>query len=203
MELEEFKQNIAYNLIWFRKKNGLTQLQLAEKLNYSDKAISKWERAESLPDAFTLQQIAEFYGITLDDFLVKERKAPIFNTGKKKFIISIMSATLVWVVAAAIYMIVGLVFTSIKEAWFSFVWAVPVTGIVLLVFSCLWGKHWMQFASATLILWGITLGLYATFETFMSQNNLWWLFFIAAIPVQLLFVLWLFLKRTKKNKNLE
>lgn len=203
MEINEFKETVAYNLIWFRKKNGLTQLQLAEKLNYSDKAISKWERAESMPDAFTLQQLAEFYDISLDDFLVKQRRAPIFNTEKKKLIISIMSTTLVWVIATGIYMIVGLVLNSIDDAWLSFVWAFPVSGIVLTVFSVLWGKYWMTFASASLILWGIATSLYVTFMYFMPVNNLWWLFFIAAIPVQLLFSLWLVLKFIRKTKVAE
>ena len=61
----EFKQIVARNITNLRKTNGLTQLELAEKLNYSDKAISKWERGESLPDVYMLQVIAEMFGIRL------------------------------------------------------------------------------------------------------------------------------------------
>ena len=50
----ELKKIVTENLIYYRKINKLTQLQLAEKLNYSDKAISKWERGESLPDLYIL-----------------------------------------------------------------------------------------------------------------------------------------------------
>ena len=68
----EFKKIVVENLIYYRKINKLTQLQLAEKLNYSDKAISKWERGESLPDIYILSNIAEIYGITLNDLVMKQ-----------------------------------------------------------------------------------------------------------------------------------
>ena len=62
----DFKKIVVENLIYYRKLNKLTQLQLAEKLNYSDKAISKWERAESIPDIIILKQIADLFGVTVD-----------------------------------------------------------------------------------------------------------------------------------------
>ena len=49
---------IASNLTKYRKNLGLTQLELAEKLNYSDKTLSKWERGESIPDIVTLKQLS-------------------------------------------------------------------------------------------------------------------------------------------------
>ena len=52
------KQNFARNLLAYRKARGLTQSQLAEKLNYSDKSISKWERGDVLPDIVTISMIA-------------------------------------------------------------------------------------------------------------------------------------------------
>ena len=52
-----------------RKKNNWTQAKLADKLNYSDKAISKWERAEAVPDIETLHALAELFGVTVDYFL--------------------------------------------------------------------------------------------------------------------------------------
>ena len=69
--MEELKNVIADNLINLRKSNKLTQLELAEKLNYSDKAISKWERGESLPDIIILKQLAEMYGVSVDYILTE------------------------------------------------------------------------------------------------------------------------------------
>ena len=65
---EDIKQTIASNLSGYRKKAGLTQQQLADKLNYSDKAVSKWERAEAIPDVIVLKSIADIYGVKVDDF---------------------------------------------------------------------------------------------------------------------------------------
>ena len=66
---EEIKNNFSKNLSRLRKDNGLTQLALAEKLNYSDKAISKWERGEGLPDAYVLSKMSELFGVTVDYML--------------------------------------------------------------------------------------------------------------------------------------
>ena len=63
LAMNDIKQTIADNLVGYRKKAGLTQQQLAEKLNYSDKAVSKWERAEAIPDVVVLKTIADIYGI--------------------------------------------------------------------------------------------------------------------------------------------
>ena len=75
MEREEkLRRNIANNLIHYRKESNLTQLELAEKLQYSDKAISKWERGESVPDIFILHTLADLYSCSVDDFLSERIK---------------------------------------------------------------------------------------------------------------------------------
>ena len=66
---EQLKNRIAKNLTFYRENAGQTQLELAEKLNYSDKSISKWERGEGIPGVFVLTQIAQLYGVTVNDLL--------------------------------------------------------------------------------------------------------------------------------------
>jgi len=68
--MEDIKSIVAKNISELRQANKMTQMELAEKLNYSDKAISKWERAESSPDISVLVEIADLFGVTLD-YLVK------------------------------------------------------------------------------------------------------------------------------------
>ena len=68
MEKEELKSRVADNIAFYRKRAGLTQLELAEKLNYSDKAISKWERGDGLPDLVVLNEMANIFGININDF---------------------------------------------------------------------------------------------------------------------------------------
>ena len=80
---EQFKAIVAKNLANYRKINNLTQLDLAEKLSYSDKAISKWERGESLPDLYTLQRIADLYGITINDLAYEKQEIIKPKTIKK------------------------------------------------------------------------------------------------------------------------
>ena len=63
------RKTVAKNIAQYRKAHHDTQLDLATKLNYSDKSVSKWERGESLPDVYILSQIAELYGVSVDFLL--------------------------------------------------------------------------------------------------------------------------------------
>ena len=67
MDSEKLKQRIGANIAAFRREKGITQAELAEKLNYTDKAVSKWERGESIPDVTTLVQVAELFSVSLDE----------------------------------------------------------------------------------------------------------------------------------------
>ena len=79
---QALKRLVADNITMYRKANGLTQIQLAEKLNYSDKAVSKWERGESLPDLYILMQIVDMFGITLNDLVTKQEQPKKVNKSK-------------------------------------------------------------------------------------------------------------------------
>lgn len=199
--LEDFKKIVADNLIRYRKASNLTQLELAEKLNYSDKAVSKWERGESIPDAWVLKEIADIYSISVDDLLTKNQKpAKVPFSIKKAFknkrmIITLLSAGLVWLIACIAF--VALQFTNhTKIAYLSFIYAIPVSSIVCLVFSSLWAKKWVSGIFTTIIIWGSFLSIFLS----INKTN-FWLIFIIAIPLQVLTVLWFFLlKETKKIK---
>ena len=73
--MENVKQIIAKNLVELRKQNRLTQLELAERLNYSDKAVSKWERGESIPDVITMKALADLFSVSVDYFIRKSRSS--------------------------------------------------------------------------------------------------------------------------------
>ena len=105
--MEELKDIVARNLTACRKAAGLTQLQLAEKLNYSDKAVSKWERGESLPDVYVLCELAKLYGVTLD-YLVTEhadKKPALYGREKRRtrILVVAMSCLLVWFIATLVF----------------------------------------------------------------------------------------------------
>ena len=128
--MKELKDIIASNLINLRKTNKMTQLELAEKLNYSDKAISKWERGESIPDVFIIKQLADMYGVSVDYILsehtmrekIKQKiKKPTLNN---KLIITILSTLCVWLLAC-----VGFVVTLVVPNGHNCLTWVPLTSL--------------------------------------------------------------------------
>ena len=97
---EKLRQLIAENIAYYRKLNGDTQAGLAEKLSYSDKSVSKWERGDGTPDIFILSHIASLYGITVQD-LLREKK--VAKTRTRHLLISLLSVGLVWLVMTVLF----------------------------------------------------------------------------------------------------
>ena len=185
----DFKLIVAKNIIKYRKANGLTQLELAEKLNYSDKAISKWERGESLPDVYMLQVIADMFGTTLND-LVSENIESVkpkskFNRG----IITALSIGLTWLVAVVFYVLLSI--ANISMSWLTFIYALPASLIVSIVFSNIFNYRFSLFLSISGLFYSIPLAICCTVNW---ANNVAELFYIA-IPLQILTILWFFRKK--------
>ena len=140
MNDEKLKTQLGANIVTYRKRSGLTQAKLAERLNYSDKAVSKWERGESMPDVLTLIQLAELFEITLDELLADPDAIPKDKGGRieqvmeaavektlkrkanKKVILGLCSL-LVWFVALFVYVVVSSM--DIPKSWVTFFYAIP------------------------------------------------------------------------------
>ena len=143
----EFRGIVAANITLYRKACGLTQLELAEKLNYSDKAVSKWERGESLPDLYVLHQIANMFGITLNDLVnVVETPKPNVNKNDRK-VVMLLSMGLTWLVAIVVFAALKIFETPM--IWMPFIYAIPVTAIVSIVFCNIYKLHNMNFLRKT------------------------------------------------------
>ena len=185
----ELKNIIAQNIIELRKRDKLTQAELAEKLNYTDKAISKWERGESIPSVEILKQIADMFGVTVD-FLLKEgsfedkQDMVLHREGiKNKITITALMVTVVWCIATLIYVYVQI---NLKiNAWPLFVWAVPASCLVLAVCNFKWGKRIYGLYISSLLIWSLLTSLYLTFLNYQI-----WLVFIVGVPLQILAILW-------------
>ena len=182
--MEDLKRIIAENLIDLRKANKLTQLELAEKLNYSDKAISKWERGESLPDIAILKRLADMYNVGID-YIVTEHSEEDKSRYKipkpelnNKLIITLLACISIWILAAILYVNFKIMFDVYY--WRVWIWALPVSSVVLIVFSSIWGKKWHIIVSVSLLIWTTLLGVYLQ----LLQYNLWSLFLLG-IPAQL------------------
>ncbi|MCX4286123.1 MAG: helix-turn-helix transcriptional regulator, partial [Clostridia bacterium] len=151
--MEELKDVIAANLAAYRKQSGFTQQEIADKINYSDKAVSKWERGDGIPDVTVLKTLADVYGITVNDFLVvhieKQQKLPAKNRKAKHWLVSLLSFGLVWFVATIVMVIGLLIRPDLPIAEYAYIVALPASMIVAVVFCCIWGRLWMKALSVS------------------------------------------------------
>ena len=187
---------IASNLTKYRKNLGLTQLELAEKLNYSDKTLSKWERGESIPDIVTLKQLASIFGVSVDVLISEEGTSTAFVRKKDKK--PPTRRKIIWLVAVFIFVLLSLILKDQSKLWLSFIYAIPVSGIVLLVFSCIWGNNIYRFLFTSLIVWTSSLSVHLTMNLFNVQNG-YMLYFISIVLEIMAFVFFIILKKNKKN----
>lgn len=188
------REIIAENISALRKNAKLTQAELAEKLNYSDKAISKWERGDSVPDVLVLAELAELFSVTVDYFLhthTVDEKKPAIEAKKKRLrmTITMTSCIATYFVAAVIYFILDSLYSEIGGLWRVFLAPIPVVAILAIVFSAIWFRHKIVLAaSVSALIWSITLLLFIFLRTLVEA----WFLFIIAVPLQLITVFWFF-----------
>ncbi len=181
---EQFNLIVASNIAKYRKFNNLTQLALAEKLNYSDKAVAKWESGESLPDAFVLYQIAEIFGITLNDLLSEKKRIKMPSSKIKSIIVPTLANCILWLVALIAFII--LQEFSVSKAWLPFIVAIPISCILFLIFACVYKNLLVQFLSISGIIWTTILNLHIFLMGILQVAS--YLYFIG-IPIQVAFTL--------------
>ena len=194
--MEDLKVVFASNLIALRKQAGLSQLELGETLNYSDKTISKWERAEGLPDVVTLKALADYFKVSTDWLLSphdNEWIPPAEHINVKNIIhISILG---IWTIATLAFVILWLL--DIK-AWMIFAFALPVTLVTLLVLNSVFyqGKNNMWITHGLLL--SIFIVIYLAF--YNHGADLWPLVFVA-IPSHVIVFLAFHIKKRRKHQK--
>lgn len=183
--MDELKLITASNLIKLRTEAGMTQAELGARLNYSDKTVSKWERAESVPDAFVLKQLAAIFGVSVDYLLSEHAEwepAPRPGQGRKTSfstgVVTLVSVMGIWTLAVFMFVIFWIL-GSLQ--WIIFAAAVPVTVITLLVFNCVWrqGRNNVWIVAALVL--SVFLLIYLTLLKF----NLWQLFLVL-VPAEII-----------------
>ena len=201
MGMTEINKIVGDNLTALRKERGLTQLALAEKFNYTDKSVSKWEKGESLPSIEVLKQLADFYGVTLDYLTETKHEDTKLKNHKivprtNKIVLSCLSVCGVFLLATLVYVMLK-IFAKV-DYWLTFVWAVPVSAIVIVVFSALWGKKWQLIASISVLVWSILASIYLQC---LSYNP--WQLFLLGVPAQVVIVLCFTIKKKKVDSLLD
>ena len=205
----EINRKIAKNLTDYRKAAGFTQAELAEKINYSDKSVSKWESGNGVPDIYTLMQLAELYGVTVD-VLIGDGKAPVKVEKKRTdlhLLIMLLSSGIVWLVATCIF--VGLQLLTPKAGlWLAFLYAVPINAILLLVYASIWRYKTLNFIAVSTIIWTVLTCAFLTVRIVCQLNGVGenlgplWTIFLLGIPLQVLEILWVFFRSLfKKSKR--
>lgn len=201
--MEELKEIVAKNLVELRSKAGFTQLELAEKINYTDKAVSKWERGEALPDLRVIVKIAEIYNISVDDIVSQhtvKKVRPKMNVGKKRLLITALSLGLVWFIATVAFMIFSFIPATKGKAWLAFVCAPFVCAIPLIVFSAKWGNWITDTLACSLLVWALAAIFYVFVITFISFNKIYLIYIVAGV-FELLIIWWFMLRRVLKRKK--
>lgn len=195
--MADVKIIFAQNLISLRKQMKLTQIELAEKLNYSDKAVSKWERGESIPDVTVLMDIAKTFGVTLD-FLVSEHDQPEIAAEqssyaqsvkkKNRLLITAITVFAIAVIETIVFVVLQSIFKNIgRNLTYCYVFPLPIVAIVMIVFTSLWSKRIYKFASVTGLILSVLLDAFLI--VYIATGTLFPWIFLVFIPAELVTML--------------
>ncbi len=189
---EKVKRTVASNIAHYRKECNLTQDELAEMIFYSGKSVSKWERGDGLPDVCVLVALANIFGVTPNDMLSEKHKiAHHAQPQLKRNIITLMSLSLVWLIATMVYVFIRLGSPQAERPWLAFIIAIPVMFIVAIVLTSLWHPKPLVFLCISALVWSLAAAIHLCFPI----EGMFLVYVIAAV-LQLLIILWYLLVNT-------
>ncbi len=200
--VEDIKNTVAKNITELRVWHNMTQVELAEKLNYSDKTISKWERAESSPDIAVLVEIAALFGVTLDSLVKGENdEAPVAEhkpkgTGYNRRAVSYIAEGGTWIVAIFAFIVTTLITNQMTFQWLYFVYTLPIVLIVKLIFNSVWFNPRHNYLIVSALMWSILAAVHITFLYFRINVALIYLLGVAG---QVVIVLCSFINKPKSK----
>ena len=202
--MTDLREIIAKNITDLRNSENMTQLKLAELLNYSDKAVSKWERAESLPDVTVLKEIADIFGVSVDYLISPNHKAgERTRRNRNKMLVSLLSVALVYLLATVVFVTLLFVGNGAIPAWVVYLYALIPAFVVLLVFNSIWGVGKLNYLIISFLIWSVLLAAFITVTVLSSGRA--WLIFLLGIPAELIVFIWSFMipkgKRTDNVNN--
>ena len=192
--MDDLKGIVSKNIIYLRTNNKMTQSELGEALSYSDKAVSKWERREALPDAYVLKKLSTLFNVSVDYLLSEHDEKEIKTVTLRRFdrrIISLISFLGTWTLALIVF---ALLWFFGSQQWLVFVYTMPVSLIVMIVLTAVWGKKKTNAYYISLLVWSILAAIYLS----LMKHNLW-LLFIIGIPAQIIILLVYRLRIRPKN----
>ena len=195
---------IAANIQKLRTQSGLTQLELAEILNYSDKAVSKWERAEAIPDVTVLKRIADHFSVSVDYLLEEEHSIGLPEIalkrmrGRNRLIISLVTVFGILAFATLLFSMLMLADVGF-EPWLVFLYAGVACSIVSLVFNCVWGIKKYNLIIISVLIWITLASVHLTVLFCLGLN--WWILFAIGIPAQAILLILSGMRSVKFRKE--
>ena len=198
--MQDIKRIVAKNITELRIRSNMTQMELAERLNYSDKTISKWERAESSPDIAVLVQIAALFNVSLDRLVSNEEIAEDIpepaspSSQYSKRVISYVSESIVWIAATLAFIITSLILGAMRFQWLYYVYAIPAVLIVRIVFNSVWFNPRRNYLIISALVWSILLSVHLTFLYFGVNAAL--IYLLGAVG-QIVIIMWSFIKKKR------
>ncbi len=194
--MEDLKVITASNIINLRTAAGMTQAELGEKLGYSDKSVSKWERAEGIPDAYVIKNLSTIFGVTTDYILSEHdewkaavKKESAFHTK----IATTIALAGIWTLALLIFVIMWILGSF---WWGVFIMAIPASLITLLVLNSVWENGKNNYYIIASLVFSVIAAVY-----FLFYRRNWWPLFLLLVPAELIVFLSAHVKKKKSGEN--
>lgn len=201
--INDLKPIIAKNIAELRKANDITQAELAERLNYSDKAVSKWERGESVPDISVLKNISDIFGVSVDYLISEEKVAPkelvesdIKQIKNNRLIITAMTLFLVLLISTFVFVVLEMAMGNRAWHYLTFMYNLPVCSVILIIFNSVWFNPRYNFTYISLLMWSFLAALIVTFYVCGINISL---LALVGIPGQIIIIMWSKLKFSSKS----
>lgn len=190
--MSDLNKVFADNLIFLRKHAKLTQLELAEKLNYSDKAVSKWERGEAIPDISVLLNIAEIFGITVDELMKEHKdgeKIGVSEDKRANIGLSVSLITFLGLIVCQTIVMLSLssVVPTINLIQYCFLYPLPIYAVLGLIFTAIWGKPSYLIIPVGVLVFFVTLDAFLLVFHLTGTYNFW--IFTTLVPTELIVIL--------------
>ncbi len=192
MELDELtlRKTVGKNISLYRKAHKDTQAVLGQKLNYSDKAVSKWERGESLPDIYVLSQIAAIYGVSVG-VLIGETKPELQDSPHMRLFIFLLSAALTFVIGTVL-IVAFEIFNVPFNTWLFLLYAATVSALLAVIFTTLWWNLWWQLGAWSAFIWLGGLTVLLTVHDMVAAKGL-----LICAALQALVTFWILYRRSR------
>lgn len=194
--MKNIREIVSANLLALRKQRGLTQMELAKKVNYSDKAISRWEKGEVLPDLETLQTIAKEFNVPLSYLIEENMEQKVegkIKPTKNEILLHMLTICVGWTILTILFVYMQIIYDY--TYWQAFVWGIPVTTIITMRFCKKWADFKLKLTLRTILNWSLLASIYVQ----LLSYNLF-LIFIIGVPIQASIIVASLAKPKPRNK---